>query len=483
MNTVLIVDDEKEIRQKIKAAISRSGIPVRNIMECNNGQIALEILENQPVDVMFTDIRMPKMDGIELVEAMEKLEHKPLTVAVSGYADFTYAVRLLRMGVREYLLKPVERDEIAGILRKLDGEITMQENIRREIRAIGCQQLKYMILNDNITEKEVGTIIRLFEKRLLNREYVVCCLERQGEEPEENDNYLWLGEVEENEVFITRKENREFLLKNELEDSFVGVSRVHSGVSELKEAFAEAKAACRMAFLRMEKEVEYSGIVTEEQGSTDEETMRRIAQKIGNGNLSEALKMTEQFFHDIRRKKYSGDVLEKDIAILTDDIMHIYQNALAGEEERLLRFKNIWQFAQVEELMEELAGWMIEFRKKIDEKFDDYKNKSKVQQALAYIQENYHKDLSMTVVSNVVSMNYSMFSYAFKQYTGNNFVNYIKELRIKEAKRLLEETEMRVIEISQRVGYENEKHFMKIFKSQCGVSPTEYRKNMQFHVK
>ena len=483
MNTVLIVDDEKEIRQKIKAAISRSGIPVRNIMECNNGQIALEILENQPVDVMFTDIRMPKMDGIELVEAMEKLEHKPLTVAVSGYADFTYAVRLLRMGAREYLLKPVERDEIAGILRKLDGEITMQENIRREIRAIGCQQLKYMILNDNITEKEVGTIIRLFEKRLLNREYVVCCLERQGEEPEENDNYLWLGEVEENEVFITRKENREFLLKNELEDSFVGVSRVHSGVSELKEAFAEAKVARRMAFLRMEKEVEYSGIVTEEQGSTDEETMRRIAQKIGNGNLSEALKMTEQFFHDIRRKKYSGDVLEKDIAILTDDIMHIYQNALAGEEERLLRFKNIWQFAQVEELMEELAGWMIEFRKKIDEKFDDYKNKSKVQQALAYIQENYHKDLSMTVVSNVVSMNYSMFSYAFKQYTGNNFVNYIKELRIKEAKRLLEETEMRVIEISQRVGYENEKHFMKIFKSQCGVSPTEYRKNMQFHVK
>ena len=103
-----------------------------------------------------------------------------------------------------------------------------------------------------------------------------------------------------------------------------------------------------------------------------------------------------------------------------------------------------------------------------------------MKQALAYIEENYDKDLNMAVISNYVSMTYSLFSYAFKQYTGKNFVNYLKALRVNEAKRLLEETDMRVIEISQKVGYENEKHFMKLFKRQCGVSPTEYRKNMQF---
>ncbi|GFI69219.1 HTH-type transcriptional regulator YesS [Lachnospiraceae bacterium] len=86
----------------------------------------------------------------------------------------------------------------------------------------------------------------------------------------------------------------------------------------------------------------------------------------------------------------------------------------------------------------------------------------------------------MAVVSNHISMNYSLFSYVFKQYTGNNFVNYLKEIRIQEAKRLLEETDMKVVDISGRVGYENEKHFMKTFKASCGVSPTEYRKNMQF---
>lgn len=84
----------------------------------------------------------------------------------------------------------------------------------------------------------------------------------------------------------------------------------------------------------------------------------------------------------------------------------------------------------------------------------------------------------MAVVSNHISMNYSLFSHVFKQYTGKNFVNYLKELRIQEAKRLLEETDMRIIEISLAVGYENEKHFMKLFKAVCGVSPTEYRKNV-----
>ena len=110
---------------------------------------------------------------------------------------------------------------------------------------------------------------------------------------------------------------------------------------------------------------------------------------------------------------------------------------------------------------------------------DTNRNKQKIQQAVDYIKQNYNKNLNMAVVSNEISMNYSLFSYSFKQYTGSNFVNYLKNLRVEEAKRLLAGTDMRVIEISQEVGYDNEKHFMKIFKSTCGVSPSEYRKNMQ----
>ena len=98
---------------------------------------------------------------------------------------------------------------------------------------------------------------------------------------------------------------------------------------------------------------------------------------------------------------------------------------------------------------------------------------------IPYDNINYMKDLNMAVVSNYISMNYSMLSYLFKQYTGTNFVNYLKGIRIKEAKKLLSDTDMKIIEVSRAVGYDNEKHFMKTFKAECGVSPGEYRKNMQ----
>ena len=483
MNTLLIVEDEKMIRQGIKAMIQRSGVPVQNIMECNNGQIALEILESQKIDVMFTDIRMPKMDGIELVKAMQSLEHKPLTVAISGYDDFAYAVQLLRMGVKEYILKPVEREQIVEILKKLEEEIQKDNQNDKQTKEIGCQQLKYMILNEHITEREIQTVVQLFEKQLLSKEYVVCCLENLGEEPEENESFLCLGDIDGNGVYIIGRENKEFLLKNELSDSYVGISRLHSGVAQLKAAYIEAKAARKEAFLQSKHEVEYTETLLEERGKIDEEKVRQIAQMAGTDKISSALKMVELFINEVKRERYSGSVLEKSIHILIQELAHTYQNVLQGEEKGLLKFQNVYQFANIDELMEELMDWMIGLHEKIHTEFDDYKNKSKMKQALAYIEENYDKDLNMAVVSNYVSMNYSLFSYAFKQYTGKNFVNYLKELRVTEAKRLLEETDMRVIEISRKIGYENEKHFMKLFKSQCGVSPTEYRKNMQFRDK
>ncbi len=130
--------------------------------------------------------------------------------------------------------------------------------------------------------------------------------------------------------------------------------------------------------------------------------------------------------------------------------------------------------------MDTLCKTILDINETINNKFDDYRNKQKIQEAMIFIQKNFSKDLNMAVVSNHISMNYSLFSYVFKQYTGKNFVHYLKELRMYEAQKLLISTEFKVLEISHKVGYSNEKHFMKAFKTIYGVSPTEYRKNMAF---
>ena len=112
-------------------------------MECNNGETALEILKEQSIDVMFTDIRMPKMDGIELVERMQECEHIPLTVAISGYDDFNYAVAMMHNGVREYLLKPIEREKICDILARLNQEIEEGREQEKTRQKLGQQQTTY----------------------------------------------------------------------------------------------------------------------------------------------------------------------------------------------------------------------------------------------------------------------------------------------------------------------------------------------------
>lgn len=127
----------------------------------------------------------------------------------------------------------------------------------------------------------------------------------------------------------------------------------------------------------------------------------------------------------------------------------------------------------------EFIEWLLGLQERINSQYDGSRNQQKIKRAIEYIRKNYDKDLNMAVVSNYISMNYSLFSCLFKEYTGSNFVYFLKNIRMEEAKKLLAETELRIVEISVKVGYENEKHFMKTFKAACGVSPSEYRKNVQ----
>lgn len=483
MHTLLIVEDEKMIRQGIKSMIQRSGVPVDNILECNNGEAALEILKMQQVDVMFTDIRMPKMDGITLVKAMQELPNVPLTVAVSGYDDFSYAVEMMRMGVREYILKPVDREKIKEVLEKLNSEILKGQESARADRILGCQQLKYAILNKNLTESEKGFLVKMYENTFISGKYRLVCTNETGmmkNEMEDESPFIYLNSVEGNELYILNAEYLPVLLRDELANRYVGVSGIHSGLDTLKEAYEEALLARKEAFYLGKSVSLYGEMLTRKTLHLEEGTISQIVQQLGTDKYEDAIRQLSRIFKNASLGGYPPKEMESSMRILLDGVLTTYANVLKTEKEDVEEYYTIYGFNCLEEYESEVLGWLRNFCDTLNSRFDDYKNKQKIQQAVEYIKDNYDKDLNMAVVSNHISMNYSLFSYVFKQYTGNNFVNYLKEIRIQEAKRLLEETDMKVIDISCRVGYENEKHFMKTFKAALGVSPTEYRKNMQF---
>ncbi|MBO5473272.1 MAG: response regulator [Lachnospiraceae bacterium] len=493
MYSVLIVDDEKNCRQRIKNILRKSEVPIDMITECRNGMEALEVLESQGIDIMFTDICMPKMDGIALVRAMQKLPYKPITVAVSGHDDFSYAVEMMRMGVRDYILKPVADEQLEELIRTFEEEIRQKRMQNKTRKHIGYQQLKYLMQNDNISEKEIDVIIKQYQNSVFPEAgYYICCLEKQEYHGGENSHFIYLNDVWGNDLFVIDSRALTLFSKNELQNSFLGFSEIHFGLSGLKQAYEEAFLARKQAYRKMEHRVyckkKESVTFLDEKGieilvssqTMEEEQMKKTAQLIGTDKGAQISLFMKSLKRDVYKGSCSLESFEKGIAALLQTITSTYQNLLKEEDMDFGRFENIYQYPCLEDFMEELTEWMMALQEKIHTQFDDYKNKQKIIQAVRYIEANYNKDLNMAVVSNYVSMNYSLFSYEFKQYTGVNFVSYVKKLRIEEAKKLLADTELRIGEISAKVGYENEKHFMKTFKSACGVSPGEYRKNIHF---
>ncbi|MBP5197538.1 MAG: response regulator [Lachnospiraceae bacterium] len=481
MHTLLIVEDEKMIRQGIKAMIQRSGVPVDTILECGNGEMALEILKTQVVDVMFTDIRMPKMDGIELVKAMQDLPNKPLTVAVSGYDEFSYAVEMLRAGVREYILKPVDRDKIKEILTTLDEEIKEKHVRNVNTRTIGCQQIKHMIWDDDVTDAEVAAIASEYGDTFFTDGYFVVCLDNRPGDMKVDEDHVYINNLGDFEIYILKAEVLNKYKLQEWRTRYIGISRLHTDFVEIKDAYNEARKARIEAFWLEKLQIDYDELLafTKFEEKLQAETISSYIQMLGTDKVEQAMKNLRSIFWNARRDIDHFNLDEQLVSFLSE-LSETYDAVLHAESERIEKFKHLYAFKNIGFYENEFMGWLDKFTESLNHKFEDYKNKQKIQQAVMYVRENYDKDLNMAVVSNHISMNYSLFSYAFKQYTGTNFVAFLKDIRMNKAKELLEKTDMRIVEISQKIGYENEKHFMKIFKASYGVSPTEYRKNMQF---
>ena len=480
MKTLLIVEDEKMIRQGIKAIVQRSGVPIEVIIECNNGETALQVIREQKVDVMFTDIRMPKMDGIELVRRMQNCEHIPITVAISGYDDFSYAVEMLRNGVREYILKPIEREKIIDILHKLNKEIERNEEQDETERRVGCQQMKHIMLATQISEEELVDTEKLYAERFFVERYYVCCINHKNWSFLQREDIILLEDMDDSDIYIIPEKVLDACLEGEVQGGYLGISDVHEGVRELKQAYTEAcemrkraffRSVSRVCFQEKKERIPEQLIQEAEKLLTEDATMQRV-QLIGTDRTEDLIKSIKQLFFVAKNERITAGQFEMCIHAFLREISNIYK------EEMPEICKRVWLSDCIDAYEEELMGFVLSLHHKINTQFDISRNEQKMRDAVTYIEEHYFEDLNMAVVSNYVSMNYSLFSYSFKQHTGTNFVNFLKGIRMREAKRLLAESEEKIIEISQKVGYDNEKHFMKIFKSTYGVSPSEYRKNV-----
>lgn len=481
MKNVLIVEDEKMIRQGIRTMIQRCGVTVEEILECANGEAALDILKDKSVDLMFTDIRMPKMDGIQLVEEVRKLENCPLMVAISGYDDFSYAVEMLRNGVREYILKPVEREKIAEIMERMEAELQEKEegNYKREY--LEKSRIRHLLTAEPKTEEELPGDEELFRKG-----YVIFVAGKDNKA--DDSDLLFETELENCRVYIVEAGVPAIEFERNIPAKGVGVSSIHMGLGEIRTAYLEAFESRKRAFYFGKSMVHFNDPLEKipekmkenAKKYIDKQSFSKRLYNLGTGDSEADLEEWNKMFTELKRGFVEFEDFEYSIEGFLADLTSLYHNLIDSENSvRIANLDNIYSFSNIEEYEKAFIELIIDMQKIVFNALGDNGTYQRIKQAVDYIEKNYGSDINMAVVSNEISMNYSLFSFAFKQFTGKNFVNYLRDLRINKAKELLGETDYKILDISRMTGYDNEKHFMKVFKGTCGITPGEYRKNIK----
>ena len=309
---------------------------------------------------------------------------------------------------------------------------------------------------------------------------MVCCFScPESEIDDEMDGkYYYLEGKDSLNILIVDSEYKDEVLKS-FDNYYIGISNVYYNLLDLRQAYHEAATMRKTAFETMIKRVDAA-----EFSKPDEEYeygvkfMMQTANLICSNKLDEAIEQLESFVDGVKARKYYINEFKEQMEIILNTTIKVYQNTLKVGEDDIMELSDIYSFQTIDEYMEVVKRWIRGFDELVSTDIDEHKANIKIKNAIKYIQENYATDLNMAVVSNYVSMNYSLFSFTFKQYTGTNFVNYLKDIRIGEAKKLLTDTDMKINEISQAVGYEHEKHFMKTFKAITGLTPSQYRNNL-----
>lgn len=500
MYKVLIADDEKNIRLGIQAMIRRE-YPAFETYLASDGLEALDIINEMEPEIVITDIKMPQMDGIQLIKEIQHNDKKPALVILSGYDDFSYAKEAIRNRVKDYLLKPVNRDELFKTMNTIIEELeTSNKMTYQHLDEYRASQLNYILLNPNLQNPEIEILFQRMQIDSFSEGYHVGIIapgsEIEGEDLIHKINLVLPSEHSANCIAFLDKENRAVLispdrdiyshLKEQLgrDRHFVftiGVSQEAHNIQYFRTTYEQAEDALKYHFLYPRTQVIFYEKVKEKQTVTDlpVDVINKIGNMLGTDREKEIKSNLLQImdFDLISSSKISYiEDLNREI---NETIFKSFFARL-GEESLetfnlLNKIGNIYNFDSFQDYfhaLEDLLMRIHEYNKQMKSLYSEQKY---MDRAIAYIRENYHKDLNLAVVSNYISLNYSYFSHMFKEFTGQNFVDYLKMVRIEGAKRLLKDTDYKVFEISEMVGYKNPKQFARVFREIEGISPKEFR--------
>ncbi|MGG6312687.1 response regulator transcription factor [Paenibacillus macerans] len=508
---MLIVDDESVICEGLRYTIDWAELGVDVVGEAYDGKEALRLIEERGVELVLSDIRMDGMDGLELAQQL-RLRHPGVQVVmISGYEDFGYARQAIRLGVNDYLLKPVDIEELTAVVKKivLGIRTSDREGAVREIQL----WLSGMARHGSAYGKEAPASLHGVQYRILATQladFQDKFGDMEGEWYEAVREAWQLGlhrnlerfpfsavSVFEHENLLITLLAAEQWAEPSLWDEWVSSAilplapaaegRIYCGASSVFEDLGATAERCAEAVRLLALQVlDDRQVLTADYAETVQsgrtlpvfdtaETVQCLVSALFKQDREEVRRLVADMFRFFGASRY-----------LLPEIWNRYEELFALLRQRLRKsgmtgldyghqgqpdpnFYNTYAALEAV-VMEDMA----ELLQLIDKNGID-KSYWIVEKAKKFILEHYRTDLKASEVAAWLKITPSYFSYIFKQSTGKGFTEYMNEMRIEYAKNLLATTHDKVFEIADKVGYKEYKYFVSVFKSYTGMTPKEYR--------
>jgi len=541
MLKLLIVEDEQLTREGLAELIDWESIGIRVDGLAANGLEAVQRLASQPADLLLTDIRMPLMDGLQLIEEVRRRDWPTTCILLSGYGDFEYAQKAMRLGVKDYLVKPCSPEDVRGLfarvaeslreerrrsdrLKGIESQLhasvphAKSEVLRQwlhhppvvtEDRRLQLQQLRMSIAFEYplvlavridhrslepYDERKADVKLVTFAASNIMKETLEQALMQPIEIVQEQDALVAVAngmfEWMEEKVAAGAAKLKENLQRYLRLSIGIGVSDPKPTLNELHEAFREAMEALELRFFlgasvvyRRDAERHKRSALP---GRLRQAEMLRIEQAalehLRVGLFAELLNDTEAWLTAFQGEYAQSreEIHGQTIAFLSRMLQTAAEIAPPGTDVDADPVRIREQVHGVD-TSEELNGIVYRYIRSVVEALQSRKPmKRKVQQALDYIAEHYNESgMSLAGAANALFVSSAYLSALFKQELGVNFLDYVHQYRIERAKALLQSTDLKIQAVAREAGYFDEAHFTKTFKKWTGMLPSQYKKETQ----
>lgn len=502
MYRILVVDDEKIERMGIRFLLQQ--LPEQfEISEAVNGKEALEWLKENEADILMTDVKMPFMNGIELLEHASGLYPEMKKVIFSGYGEFEYARQAMRFGVAEYILKPVDPAEFKSVmdkvLKSLEGSRAEESRRKMSITLFKEYVLNAVLNGVDIRELEKVAadcysleFLDSYRRMMLielNMDFFgkADSLEAVETMRSRVSDFDYLNLNPQQSVLFFREEHSDWkeiagkinaVIEKKCRagmKSYVAVSSKISGREQITDRYREAELLMENRFYDLDSRVymaENEAESADDVRLDDDTLIRQMKQDVRTKDILSLREHCDRLFHNYSRNVGFSQIYVKFmfsslLKILYEAIPEKTDKELNREIERLYRISDLTGIRR-----------MIEDNISILEKNvqkDAGNIHREVEAVKRYIYSHYGDELSIEMLAEQVCLAPSYLSTIFKKETGQNLSKFIKSCRMEKARGMLENTHEKIVQISEKVGYPNVSYFCQSFREYFGISPQKYR--------